>query len=130
MPHEIMIAFAKFTEAHRLLAEGNLSRRKIAAIVGISRSTVSAIATGDYVERLARRQPRTDANPAPRGPLARCPECGGMVYMPCWACHVRALKEKEQAERRATRHRAKRKQQQELLTAARKAHWKRDAIEE
>jgi hypothetical protein len=124
-----MIAFAKYTEAHRLLAEGNLSRRKIATLVGISRSTVSAIATGSYAERLASRQARTETSMVPRGPLGRCPQCGGMVYLPCWACHVRLLKEQEQQKRRAVRRLIKRKQQLELLTAARQAHWQRDAIE-
>ena len=100
-----MIAIAKYSEAHRLLAEGTLSRRKIAALVGISRSTVSAIASGSYAERIARKQAPIDRSIVPRGPLARCRQCGGMVYMPCWACHVRELKEKEQEMQRAARRR-------------------------
>ncbi len=107
-----MIAIAKYSEAHRLLAEGTLSRRKIAALVGISRSTVSAIASGSYAERIARKQAPIDRSIVPRGPLARCRQCGGMVYMPCWACHVRELKEKEQEMQRAARRRARKERQQ------------------
>ena len=39
-----MIAQAKINEIERLLAAGELSQRKIASMVGISRSVVGAIA--------------------------------------------------------------------------------------
>jgi hypothetical protein len=124
-----MIAFAKFSEAQRLLTEGTLSRRKIAALVGISRSTVSAIASGSYAERIARQQAHTERSIVPRGPLARCRQCGGLVYMPCWACHVRQLKEKEQEIQRAARRRARQRAAAQLLRAVRRAQWQRDGVQ-
>ena len=75
----------------KLLAEGKLSQRKIAKKVGVSRGTVASVAGGrrpDY-EQLRRRR-RQEQEPLPLGPLARCPECGGMVYMPCRLCQMRS----------------------------------------
>ena len=84
-----MLAMAKIKEAERLLLEGRLSQRKIAASVGISRATVSAIAGGrrpDYEARLAARASELE----PLGPIVRCGGCGARVYSPCRACRVRA----------------------------------------
>ena len=85
-----MIAPGVVDQVRRLLAEGELSQRKIAATAGISRGTVGAIAAG--------RRPDHDASAACRrgqllprsGPPRRCPGCGGMVYMPCRLCRLRA----------------------------------------
>lgn len=86
-----MIAPGVVDEIHRLLAEGRLSQRKIARAVGVSRGTVGAIARGQRPERRPRARQRADEVVAPRGPVRRCPECGGLVYTPCLACQVRAL---------------------------------------
>lgn len=72
----------------QLLAAGNLSHRRIARLTGISRGTVSAIANG---KRAVDRVRQTPVEPCfTPGPPARCRGCGGMVYMPCLLCRVRA----------------------------------------
>jgi len=83
-----MIAPAIILEVRRLLAETKLSQRKIAQLAGLSRGSVGAIASGrrpDY-EGLPRDEDEIDE---PAGPPARCPGCGGMVYLPCRLCCVR-----------------------------------------
>jgi hypothetical protein len=78
-------------EAKRLLAEGQLSQRKIAALLGISRGTVGAIASGrrpDYQNRSTSDDEEPDIDP--NAPKVRCGGCGGMVIMPCRACRDRA----------------------------------------
>jgi len=87
-----MIAPYAAQRVRKLLAEGNLSQRKIAVLTGVSRGTVSAIAAGrrpDY----PRRQTGSEERQAPEldGPPVRCPGCGGMVYMPCRLCRTRAM---------------------------------------
>jgi hypothetical protein len=75
-----------------LLAEGNLSQRKIARLTGISRGTVGAIAAGKRPDYPSSRRAAEDEPGEPAGPPRRCPGCGGMVYMPCRLCAARALK--------------------------------------
>ena len=53
-----MIAAAKIKEVERLLAENQLSHRKIAKATGISRATVGAIASGRRPDYEALRQAR------------------------------------------------------------------------
>ncbi|HEV2973066.1 MAG TPA: hypothetical protein VGY55_24075 [Pirellulales bacterium] len=75
----------------QLLAEGRLSQRSIALLTGVSRGTVGAIARG--VRPLGLRPKYADDDPLrPSGPPARCRGCGGMVYMPCQLCRVRAAR--------------------------------------
>jgi transcriptional regulator with XRE-family HTH domain len=76
-------------QVERLLAEGKLSYRKIARFTGVSRGTIGAIASGRR-----RIQPRRmffwEEEPmVPDVPPQRCPQCGGMVYMPCRLCRTR-----------------------------------------
>jgi hypothetical protein len=70
-------------EVRRLLAEQKLSNRRIAELTGICRGSVQAIASG----RRSDRDPQPADEPA--GPPQRCPDCGGMVYMPCRLCSLR-----------------------------------------
>jgi DNA-binding XRE family transcriptional regulator len=121
-----MLAMAKVKEAERLLLEGRLSQRKIAAIVGISRATVSAIARGrrpDYEARLAARASELE----PLGPIVRCGGCGGRVYSPCRACRVRADQDRRREATRAVRHRNSELALRLQMTAARDASLERDA---
>lgn len=79
-----MIPPGVVAEVERLLAEGRLSQRQIARRTGISRGSVSAIASG-------RRRTRVDRTGRPpggyaRGKPVRCPGCGALVQMPCLAC--------------------------------------------
>ncbi len=81
-----MLKPALVAEVRRLLAEGKLSQRAIARTLGVSRGSVHAIARG-------KRPDRQPAEPLEeirwQGPLARCPECGGKVFLPCRACATR-----------------------------------------
>ena len=84
-----MIRAAVVDEIRRLLGQRRLSQRKIAARIGVSRSTVNAIALGrraDFPARLSRDD--RDFTP-PSGLPARCPGCGGLVQMPCLLCFLR-----------------------------------------
>ncbi|HBO45331.1 MAG TPA: hypothetical protein DD670_15660 [Planctomycetaceae bacterium] len=85
-----MIAPVVIDQIRRLLAERKLSQRKIAALVGASRGTVAGVARGDRPDYEAiRRKRQAQKDPLPRGPLVRCPTCGGKVYMPCRLCQMR-----------------------------------------
>ncbi|HEY5312741.1 MAG TPA: hypothetical protein VIK18_09475 [Pirellulales bacterium] len=85
------ITSAMVDEVERMLAQGLVSQRKIAKLVGISRGTVNSIALG----RRPRISAPADAFEPQRGPLVRCPGCGGRVFLPCLLCHIRQLKAKE-----------------------------------
>ncbi len=90
-----MIGPAIVDEINRLLDEKRLSQRRISLRVGVSRGTVNAIARGtrpDYGTR--RKQPGDEFLP-PTGLPERCPGCGAMVRMPCLACRVRAIKQRQ-----------------------------------
>ena len=84
-----MIAPEIINEIRRLLAEDMLSHRKIAALAGVSRGTVGAIAAGKRPDYDALLQDIDDGLDEPAGPPTRCPGCGGLVYMPCVLCAVR-----------------------------------------
>jgi predicted transcriptional regulator len=75
-----MLAPAKVEETRRLLNEGNLSQRKIAKLLGVSRATVSAIASGRRPDYEALRAMQMEEQEEPRGPIVRCPECGGRYW--------------------------------------------------
>jgi hypothetical protein len=82
-----MLAPKTIAEIQRLLDLKTHSQRRIAALLGISRGSVAAIATG------RRRDVPADAAddlPTERsGRAVRCPGCGGLVYMPCLLCSLR-----------------------------------------
>ena len=83
-----MIAPSVIREIQRLLDERLLSRRKIAALTGVARSTVTAVAKGerqvdDYLEQVPK--------PKPLGAARRCPSCDATVHMPCKLCQTREL---------------------------------------
>ncbi|MCG8448097.1 MAG: helix-turn-helix domain-containing protein [Pirellulales bacterium] len=90
-----MLPLALVEEVRRLLDEGQLSQRKIAAKLGVSRGTVGAIASGR--RGIYGREPNgedlflscTDLPPE------RCPTCGGMVYKPCVLCRAREYRMRE-----------------------------------
>lgn len=120
-----MIALMKVKEVQRLLAEGKMSQRSIAKATGISRASVGAIASGkrpDYEARVLMQEDKDE----PSGPLARCPECGGMVYTPCRLCRLRKMKALEQEIIRAFRRRARELALKKLVAAVWKASQQRD----
>ncbi len=86
-----MIAAAVVQEIRRLLAEGRLSQRKIARLTGVSRGTISAIASGKRPDYQQLRRARQGEPLEPAEPPERCPGCGGMVYQPCRYCRARSL---------------------------------------
>jgi len=88
-----MIALEIVLDIKRQLADGKLSQRQIARQTGISRATISAIASGrrpEYEPRV-----RDDEPERPTGPPVRCTGCGGRVYLPCRLCRIRAAKRRE-----------------------------------
>jgi hypothetical protein len=121
-----MISLAKFREAQRLLARGDVSQRKIAATVGISRATVGAIANGKCDDREAREHARADRY-LPTGLMERCGGCGGRVYLPCLLCRVRSMRMDEQKILRAGRRNARQQALRRLLSAVREAHLQSEA---
>lgn len=124
-----MIALGKIKEAEQLLAEGKLSHRKIAATIGISRSTIGAIAAGRRPDYEARQRAREEEAARPLGPPARCAQCGGMVYMPCRLCRVRQLKAGERQRLRTLRRQSREQALLRLLVAVREANQWADALE-
>ena len=90
-----MLPPSKVDDVRRLLTEKNLSQRQIAKELGISRGSVSAIASGrrpDYPIQAS----RDDRNPCLLPPV-RCGTCGGLVYRPCRLCQTRAVQAGELA---------------------------------
>ena len=83
-----MIASGVISEIQSLLEEGALSQRSIAARLGVSRGTVSAVALGKRPDYEARHRPRGEDIVPPSGIPRRCPECGRRVRMPCLACYL------------------------------------------
>jgi hypothetical protein len=85
-----MISDSQAAEIRRLLDEGRLSQRQIARAVRVSRGTVDAMASGRRPDRLETKpEPLDDLEPL--GPPQRCPDCGGLVYLPCVLCRLRAV---------------------------------------
>ena len=79
-----MLAAKTVAEIQRLLDLKTHSQRRIAAIVGVSRGSVAAIASGKR-----RDVPADAADDAPMNhPVRRhgVPAAGGLVYMPCVFC--------------------------------------------
>lgn len=91
-----MLTLSVVEEIGRLLAEGKLSQRKIAARLGVSRGTVGAIASGR--RSLYGKEPHTD-DPEPtlfQSAPERCHHCGYVVHMPCLICRTRRYRERQQ----------------------------------
>jgi hypothetical protein len=92
-----MLSPQTVTEVRRLLP--SVSQRRIAIMLGISRVTVGAIASGkrpDYPMA-------ADADIDYSRPQLRCPGCGAKVYMPCRWCRLMAIIAREKAARIANR---------------------------
>ena len=81
-----MLAPSIVKEIRRLLVNSDFSQRKISRMTGVSRGTISAIASGKRPDYEPRHQPEEEPF---IGPPSRCPSCGSMVYMPCRACALR-----------------------------------------
>ena len=86
-----MLPLSVIEEVRRLLDEGELSQRKIARKLGVSRGIVNSIANGS--RGIYGREP--DEEDLLLGGVQltpeRCPSCGAMVYKPCVLCSARAF---------------------------------------
>jgi len=94
-----MIGLDVVREIERLLAAGNVTHREIQRRTRVSRATIKRIANGTHVSRRrkAKRDDRdepTKLRPSQESIPRRCPECGGLVYMPCLLCDARLFREK------------------------------------
>ncbi len=87
-----MLSCELVQEIRRLLCEGELSQRKIAARLGVSHGIVGAIASG---RRGADEASRSRA--AGRYPV-RCRRCGYRVYLPCLICKTRDYRQQQLAQ--------------------------------
>ncbi len=81
-----MLPIAVVNEIAALVQAGDLSNRKIAARLGVSRGVVNAIANG---KRQPYGQDPLEDAPLDSLPPSRCPTCGYRVYMPCLVCRAR-----------------------------------------
>jgi hypothetical protein len=87
-----MLALSVVEEIDRLLQEGELSQRRIAERLKVSRGTVLAIASGQ--RGLHGRTPEDEAaSDTPTLPAERCPNCGFLVYKPCLVCRTREYRQ-------------------------------------
>ena len=86
-----MIPFWKVQAIRALLAEDELSQRKIAKRLDVGRGVVSRIANGT---RPNYRPAAVDSPvaPLPKPPWRRCPQCGALVQPPCLACRARGAR--------------------------------------
>jgi hypothetical protein len=81
-----MISNATISTVRLLLKEGNLSRRKIALQLGISRGMIHKIEVEFTDEE---RSAEESSFRFPQGPHRRCLRCGARVQLPCLACQLR-----------------------------------------
>jgi Helix-turn-helix domain len=87
-----MLPLSVVEEIDRLLKEGELSQRRIAERLKVSRGTVSAIASGQ--RGLHGRTPADETKgETPALPAERCPKCGFLVYKPCLVCRTRVYRQ-------------------------------------
>ncbi len=87
-----MLPLTTIKQIHLHLEQGELSQRQIAEMLGVSRGTVHAIASG----RRGLYGTAADANEvglAFKGTAVRCPGCGAHVFMPCLLCRAREVRE-------------------------------------
>lgn len=91
-----MLPVSVIEEVRRLLEEGELSQRKIASKLSVSRGTVGAIASGQ--RGIHGREPTDDEQPMLccfDVPPERCVGCGATVYKPCVLCGAREYKARQ-----------------------------------
>jgi hypothetical protein len=91
-----MLPLVMAEDIRRLLEEGELSQRKIAAKLGVSRGTVGAIASGKRGIYGSEPDPEKPGLRSLDLPPERCSGCGGTVYMPCVLCRARRYADRQQ----------------------------------
>jgi len=80
-----MLSQNKFDLVMSFLSRGE-SNRRTASIVGVDRTTVNKIASGEHC--LFRRKFSRRKKFENRGPTKKCPGCGAEVRMPCLKCEL------------------------------------------
>ena len=88
-----MLPLSKVKEVRRLLDAGELSQRKIAKLLDVSRGVVGSIASGR--RGIYGKEPQIDnfsGLPSEDLKPVRCPDCGGWVFMPCALCRAREFR--------------------------------------
>jgi len=89
-----MLPLKLINKVDTLIREGKLSHREIAARLGVSRGTVSAIANGR--RGIYGKDEKDKYTPlAPSLPAVRCPTCGNRVHPPCLICLVRDKRQRQ-----------------------------------
>ena len=81
-------------EIDRLLQEGQLSQRKIAERLRVSRGIISAIARGRRGLH-GRETENAHSTLGRSSPPVRCPECGYRVFLPCVICRIRQHEDRQ-----------------------------------
>jgi hypothetical protein len=84
-----MLTLTTVLEIRRLLDEGRLSQRAIAAKLRVSRGVVGSIANGTRGLFGHDDAPRPALEPIEQSRPKRCQGCGGLVYLPCLLCRAR-----------------------------------------
>jgi hypothetical protein len=89
-----MLAKKVVVEIDRLVKEGKLTHRRIAAQLGVGRSTVNEIARGR--RRLFGYAAGEEAGDCEElEPAERCQTCGFLVHLPCLVCRTREYREQQ-----------------------------------
>ena len=94
-----MLPLATVEEVRRLIDEGQLSQRKIAQKLGISRGTISAIASGKRGIYGREPDPEEPTLACLDVPPERCNGCGATVYKPCVLCRTREYQARQKRPR-------------------------------
>ena len=92
-----MLPLVVIEEVQRLLDEGQLSQRKIAERLKVSRGTVGAIARGQRGLHGKGTNPSRVQVSHLKMPPERCCCCGGLVYKPCLLCKTRAYRRRKKS---------------------------------
>ncbi len=90
-----MLPFATVVEIRRLLDQGQMSQRKIARKLRVSRGTVGAIASGRRGVHGREVDEEMPAVCSLNRPPERCNGCGATVYKPCVLCSTRQFQERQ-----------------------------------
>lgn len=103
-----MLSIEQVREISRLLDEGELSQRQIAARLGVGRTTVGAIASGERGVNGHDEQDEISRSRADQHPV-RCNRCGYRVYMPCLICIAQEYRRQQLSGSRPPEKRTKRR---------------------
>jgi hypothetical protein len=89
-----MLPLPVVMEICRLLHEGDLSQREIAAKLRVGRGSVNSLANGTRPV-VGRLESKRDKSRRVAALPVRCPDCGGLVFAPCALCKTRAWRRRK-----------------------------------